>query len=544
MKLTQEDIGGEIVSILTKGMYADPRDALREYVQNGVDAGTPSINIKIRNDSIVVQDFGKGMDWETMRKAVRLGVSDKNPKDSVGFMGIGLYSSFHLCAKLEIYSKTEDKSPNRIVFDFLKMRKILDAEREARFNKKPIVRMALLDLLERTVNVEGLADDDFPVRGTRVEMTGIERHFFDSLSQFEDVSHYLEQVIPLPFHKDFHWGEAIQEKIRVFCEKHGTSFRFVDLKLSINDRTEEIYRPYLDKDFPELPLEPKYHELKNSDGTFGIAWGCLNKDRKVFDNINIDYRGFIIKKQGFSIGNRHDLTKFFGGPKYFNRYIGEIIVTHQSILPNAPRSEFEYSELRESFFSALIDVAKKFNSYATEYQENQIGAEQLSDALRTLKDIKANYGFYQDKTDKLLDYIIVLTTIYDEIKRKIGKKKFLNDEEARKVIELINEQINDLKNYIEVKKKTFANKKTTSEIVEEVETIIELEEVEDETIIEEEPENLVALLGHLDFSLSKEIKIALQIIDENFIQETPSSNEHYAERLQRLKKEIEEAFLR
>jgi len=34
MKLTRHDIGGELNSIITKGMYADPKDALREYVQN------------------------------------------------------------------------------------------------------------------------------------------------------------------------------------------------------------------------------------------------------------------------------------------------------------------------------------------------------------------------------------------------------------------------------------------------------------------------------------------------------------------------------
>jgi len=34
MKLSKFDIGAEIISILTKGMYQDPRDALREYIQN------------------------------------------------------------------------------------------------------------------------------------------------------------------------------------------------------------------------------------------------------------------------------------------------------------------------------------------------------------------------------------------------------------------------------------------------------------------------------------------------------------------------------
>src|SRR5207248_11166954 len=49
MKFKDTDIGGEIISILTKGMYTDPKDALREYVQNGVDANSDKITIKIRD---------------------------------------------------------------------------------------------------------------------------------------------------------------------------------------------------------------------------------------------------------------------------------------------------------------------------------------------------------------------------------------------------------------------------------------------------------------------------------------------------------------
>src|ERR1700742_1205565 len=97
MKLTQHDIGGAIISILTKGMYADPKDALREYVQNSVDANSKTIEIKIRQNNVVIKDNGDGMDASIMRKAIRLGISDKNPKSSVGFMGIGIYSAFHLC---------------------------------------------------------------------------------------------------------------------------------------------------------------------------------------------------------------------------------------------------------------------------------------------------------------------------------------------------------------------------------------------------------------------------------------------------------------
>ncbi len=68
MKLTKFDIGGEIISILTKGMYPDPRDAVREYIQNGVDAQAKNIQVKVRLNSVVVQDDGIGMDYKTLRK--------------------------------------------------------------------------------------------------------------------------------------------------------------------------------------------------------------------------------------------------------------------------------------------------------------------------------------------------------------------------------------------------------------------------------------------------------------------------------------------
>jgi hypothetical protein len=75
MKVTRHDIGGELISIITKGMYADPKDALREYVQNGVDANAENILIKIKFNSIVIADDGHGMDKVIMRRAVRVGIS-------------------------------------------------------------------------------------------------------------------------------------------------------------------------------------------------------------------------------------------------------------------------------------------------------------------------------------------------------------------------------------------------------------------------------------------------------------------------------------
>ena len=132
IKITKNHIGGELISILTRGMYPDPRETLREYVQNGVDAGAKNIEIKIRGDVIVIEDDGLGMDEQIMLKAIRVGISDKNPKIDVGFRGIGIYSSFHLCDQLHIYSKAEKGVPHILIFDFKGMRNILHQQQTAR----------------------------------------------------------------------------------------------------------------------------------------------------------------------------------------------------------------------------------------------------------------------------------------------------------------------------------------------------------------------------------------------------------------------------
>jgi hypothetical protein len=181
MKFTQNDIGGEIISIITRGMYDDPKDALREYVQNAVDAEAENISIKIRQNLIVVQDDGYGMDENSMRKAVRVGVSEKNPKSNVGFMGIGLYSSFHLCDTLTIYSKVKDGSPHKLTFDFLSMRQVLDFQKENRLkniDNQSYVQVALQSLLEKYIQLVSIQEFDFPNVGTRIELSGVETELF------------------------------------------------------------------------------------------------------------------------------------------------------------------------------------------------------------------------------------------------------------------------------------------------------------------------------------------------------------------------------
>lgn len=284
--LKKTDIGADIISILTRGIYTDPRDTIREYIQNGVDAGAKNITIKIRHNMAVIEDTGSGMDFSVMREAIRLGVSKKNPKTNVGFMGIGIYSSFHVCDSLTIYSKVDSQSPNKISFNFLGMKKSIDLQKKLRIKGKIEEEniIALQTLLEENIKLEKLNDEDYPTVGTRVEILGINPEVFELLSNFNSLSGYLESVIPLPFNPRFRMGPIIEEKIRQVCRKHNAEFKVINVRLQINEEVADLYRPYRDDLFDPNPLKPFIKELKQKDEFFGVAWGCLNSSRDSIKN--------------------------------------------------------------------------------------------------------------------------------------------------------------------------------------------------------------------------------------------------------------------
>lgn len=543
-RITKHDIGAEIISILTRGMYPDPRDALREYAQNGIDAGATSITIKVRGNSIVVEDDGTGMDESTMRKAIRIGISDKNPKVDVGFRGIGIYSAFHLCDQLFVFSRSKNNGvPHSLMLNFKEMKDILSQQQASRLegNLSGDELMDLQSLLEKHIEFKVLKIDDFPVTGTRVEMVNLDPNFFKSLSKFSDVSEYLQQVVPLHFNKDkFKWGTLIEKKILRICEEHGQEFKAVDLTLQVNTQIEKLFRPYKDEDFDTEPLEPFFNDVKRSGHFFGVAWGCLNSARrKIRDK---ELRGLLIKKQGFAIGKRVNIAKYFGRTTFFDRYIGEIITVHPDLLPNAPRTDFEVSPLRTLFYEALSDTARYFNEKANLHQEYTKGDEELDKAINRLKEIEANFAFFSDNTEQLIDIIVELRNMEDQIKGRLDRKvlRLERREDASKIVNAIKTLEKEIQRLIDKSRgKIKALQKGMTPEIKSLERIKKLPRVEGLESSEKPPASLAEIANELDITVSKEIETILDYIDERFIQSLATNNAEYASILKSIKEELE-----
>ena len=547
IKMTKHDIGAEIISILTKGMYFDPRDALREYVQNAIDANAQNIEIKIRGNSIVVEDDGCGMDEETMRKAVRIGISDKNPNVDVGFRGIGIYSSFHLCDTLCIYSRPKtDNTPYLLNFDFKKMREILHQQQIARL-KGDLTGDQLIDLqslIEKHIEFKILDTNKFPKVGTRVEMINLDPNFFKSLTKFDEVAEYLRQVVPLHFHPEkFKWSKKIENKISEICREYKEEVKLVNLTLQVNTQIEKLYRPYTDECFIGEPIEPHFEEVKTDGYFFGVAWGCLNPVRKKISDREL--RGFLIKKQGFAIGKRINIAKYFRRTTYFDRYIGEIMVVHHELLPNAARTDFEISSLRVLFYESLSGIATKYNDIADKYQEYTKGDEQLDESINKLKEIEANISFYAENTEQLVNIIMDVRKIHDLIKGRLGRKVLREERtaEARDVVNSARALEREIQRFInQAREDGKVKRKGKTPEVKSIERIKKLPEVKGKELFENPPENLVEIFDILDISVSKQVKAILELIDEKFIQALASNKAEYLSILKNLKDEIEDVL--
>jgi len=552
MKLSKFDIGAEVISILTRGMYPDPRDAVREYIQNAVDAGSKKVYVKIRQDSVVVQDNGCGMDRDTLRKALRIGVSDKNPKKNVGFMGIGIYSSFHLCDTIKIFSRMDNKEPYLLSMDFKGMRNLLNEQKELRLSGA-IDSNKLTDLqtlLEKYINLsdkDELSIDDFALQGTRVELIGLDANFYGLLSNFEKIKNYLEEVVPLHFdNKIFKWGNLIEKRILKECNDHNVNFELINLNLQVNGIVEDLYRPYKDSDFHnDSPQEPHFEVLKKDKTFIGIVWGCLNSTRNKI--ATKDLRGFLLKKQGFAIGQRENLVSYFGSRTHFDRYVGEAVIVNSELLPNASRNDLEYSSLRTMFFDSLKDAGSNYNTLSSNFQASDKASIEISQFTSKVKSITGAYNPFSENTEDLVHYIIELEEIRKKVDSIIKRKSFGKDigkEKEAKSLKFLTQSLKKeiqgtIDSLITKKKKRKPSGKATTPL----QIAKGLSKITTSNIENKLYNSLVEMLRDLDIDLNKEIEAIFNLLDEKFMQGYSENPEQYQEIMHDIKVNINDMLI-
>ena len=352
------EIGGELVSILSKGLYTNPLDALREYIQNSVDAGAGEVSIKLTGNSLTILDNGNGMDIWSLVQARQFAVSPKSMSEHVGFRGIGIYSGFDLCERLRITSQRKgDTDVHILAFDFGKMKELLDFER---LQPPGSHRTSLIELLSKHTFVRRepamVSDRSF----TQVELQGVTDSHVKTLGNRDGLRNYLLQNLPIDFHPDFPFREKLNKELAA----HVPGYNAVAITLHADGLEDEvIVRPSM----PDLQ-EPKFQKLTYGTRAVAFVWSCLTAENHRIDDS--ETAGFVYKSKGFTIGDRERLHTMFGDrPQVYPWYTGEVYVLDSAVIPNAARNDFETNPAKDALEVAVREYFEKLEDDAVSFQQ-------------------------------------------------------------------------------------------------------------------------------------------------------------------------------
>lgn len=505
---SKTDIGGELLPILTTGLYRNTLDALREYIQNSIDAHSNEVEVIIDPDTVAVTDDGMGMSATEARQALRLGLSEKNPTEDVGFRGIGIYSAFNLCDTLEIFTKSENSPTGYYLkFDFKSVRRQLLADQERR-TKGLKSRLFLEKLLESAVYVEPDSNATIETHGTKVIMSGIVSDAYRRLLDWDTVETYLQDVVPLPFNPSFKFGKRIEKKFQ------DEDYRVVQLILQVNDKRLNIYRPYTNDLFTYGGIyPPKFFSLRRGSTRFGFAWVCINDERRVLKDQAL--RGLLIKKFGFSIASRSYLEPFFTRTVFNRRITGEIIIQHPNLLPNAARSDFENNSTRQKFLELLPLFIKNLSDWANKIQQEEKAREVLETVRDLLAEIHKELPASRRDKDKLLEYNVVLADQEHKLethRRTLQANTELKDS-YRKVLKTLQQSKAIVRDGLS--KSVAASRRLESEVVESIQAEVEAQKSKGST--KQSVSDLTSLLEAAGLQLTSELRSALKVFESECI---------------------------
>jgi Histidine kinase-, DNA gyrase B-, and HSP90-like ATPase len=401
------DVGGELLPILSKGLYTYPLHAIREYVQNAVDAGATQATIKITGNSVLIHDNGEGMDLARLVQARQFGVSTKDIKLNVGFRGIGIYSGFDLCNRLLITTKRADESSAYVLeFDFGSMKDRL--AREVGSDKRtPLVQ--LLAEYSRFSREEERKGPHY----TTVQLEDISDVHLQQLGDRALLKEYILENLPIDFDPAFEHRAEITDRLK----RDVKGYNAITVVLESDQAPQEVIAK------PAIPnlSKPVMNAIPNRAGEpIAFYWACLTTTRKQIDDKFAPYRGFVYKMKGFTIGDNSKLRSAFtrGNSGLYWWYTGEIYVLNADVVPNTARDNFETNSAERELDLRVRDALTALEKTAATYQAEARAQEKFANGNDTLVALenKVSEGHYG-----LVETFSEVSQLIDDLNRQLKK---------------------------------------------------------------------------------------------------------------------------
>ena len=231
-------VGGDILSLITTGMYSNPLTIYREYVQNAADEfaacgqaqnGKVEIEIDPAKSCVRIRDNGRGLPFDkAIRALLPIAHSEKTQGTDRGFRGIGRLSGLAFAESVTFVTRSHSDEPiTRIVWDGPKLRRSIA--------ENPETERAI----RKCVTVETASGDEWPAHFFEVEVGGVGRHAAGLILNREAVRAYVGEVCPVPVVPQFPFASEVESLF-------GKDNAPLVLDISLDDKLP-ITRPFDEK---------------------------------------------------------------------------------------------------------------------------------------------------------------------------------------------------------------------------------------------------------------------------------------------------------
>lgn len=392
-------VGAFVLETLTTGMYANPFDSLREYIQNASDSifaaerykfipqnsGKIFIQIDPENRSLIIRDNGTGISsTEAPAKLLNIGMSSKTYGLEAGFRGIGRLAGIAYCKKL-VFTTSFLHEDERCTISF-------DCE-GLRSAISPAMRQfeELSEVIRKHTN-QDIEKEETSEHYFEVKLIGISENVpeFLNLTILED---YLSQVAPIEYDAQ-RFDYAL--KIMQAAKAAGIEIPSVRLLLSSPELGDprQVFKPYRRSyrtKKNDYQIDIKDVAFLTGEGRDGISywmWYSKTDLLGMFDDEKV--AGLRFRKNNIAVGGPERIDELFPGNEGRLNYwlVGEVHIFDNEIVPNARRDGFESTRGWNQFKESFAPFIREHCRLCHETSSNRPTVKVIASAKSTVDSVK------------------------------------------------------------------------------------------------------------------------------------------------------------
>ena len=373
-------VGGDLLRLITAGMYDNPLVLYREYVQNAADAiaaqghGSVQIRVDRRRSRIAILDDGTGLSpGEAAHRLTDVGRSMKDRSVDRGFRGIGRLCGLAFAERVEFTTRTCAAEP------------VTQVTWSGRALRDPnFADMNATAAIDHCTTIRQVRDGDWPERFFQVTVDRVNRHAASVLLNEDAVRRYIGEVCPVPISDGF----PLANEIRAFLDKHADYFV---LGVRINEDSRLVERPFE----RTLPLTDHYTAAFERLEKRLIPAIDGNTPAAVMWLAHTPYAGSIPRRLGvrglrarignIQIGTDAIFEHLFLEPRFNGWCIGEVHILDRRLLPNGRRDYFEPSPHLRNIENHLGAIAYEISSRCRQASSHRNKLKNISGAIHRLR---------------------------------------------------------------------------------------------------------------------------------------------------------------